>query len=77
MIAMDGGKVLVNYDPSDNLKLQYNGLDVIEQIPNEFGIIVIAAVGPGRCGKSSLLNQLIRKGNGDHYNFITPLQFLK
>jgi tRNA U34 5-carboxymethylaminomethyl modifying GTPase MnmE/TrmE len=56
------GKELVTYEISGNLRLQHEGLAVVKAIPGDFGIKVIAAVGPGRIGKSSLLNQLSRKG---------------
>jgi putative ribosome biogenesis GTPase RsgA len=56
------GKELVTYDISGNLRLQQEGLALVKTIPDYFGIEVIAAVGPGRIGKSSLLNQLSRKG---------------
>ena len=60
---MDTAKVLIAYDECDKPQAQEEGLDVIRRIPNDFGIVIKAAIGPGRIGKSSILNQLIHKGN--------------
>ena len=66
---MEKALALVEYEDNEtddcdrNLKVSETALQEIEKIPEGYGIIPKAIVGPGRIGKSSLLNWLAGKSN--------------
>jgi putative ribosome biogenesis GTPase RsgA len=69
---MEVAVTLVEFEENDehSLKVSDEALKKIENIPKTFGIKTVAIVGPGRIGKSSLLNWFVRKSKRCFfYNF--------